>query len=57
MDFQQNGTNENEQVLAVFDGLLPTVGHFFLFNDFVQSYQVFAPIDILLQHQHASIGF
>ena len=57
MHVEQNSTNENEQALAVFDGLLPKVGHFFLFNDYVQPLQVFASINILLQYQHASVGF
>ena len=60
MDVQQIEANENEHVLAVFDGLLPMVRHFF-YVMILYSYAVFCLywyiIDILLMHEYASEGF
>ena len=46
MDLQQNGASESKKVLAVFDGLLPMVRHFF--------YVMISDSCIVLKH--ASVG-
>ena len=56
MDVQQNAASESNQVLAVFDGLLPTVWPLFCVMIFI-AVPCFPFIDILLLHKHASVGF
>ena len=57
MDVQQNRSNEeNKQVLAVFDGLLPVVWHYF-YVMILYSYIVFASFDISPLHKHTSVDF
>ena len=56
MDVQQNAVNESNQVLAVFDGLLPTVWPLFFVMICIAT-PCFAFIDTLLLYKYSFVGF